>query len=96
MTRQTYVFRDGKLIPKHLAKPLRRVYGRGPNVISDIEDVRSMIDGKHYSSRRHYRDHVKDNDCQIVGNDLNNAKPHEIPDAPGLEDDIAQAMGELS
>lgn len=31
--------------------------------------VLSMVDGKHYTSRHAYDQHLKDNNCEIVGND---------------------------
>ncbi len=73
---------------------VRRV-SAGPSIIGDIQDTRSMLDGKVYSSRSHYRTHVKDHDCEIVGNDLNNqSMMREKPEAPGLVGDIKRAMEE--
>ena len=67
----------------------------GPSIIGDIQDVRSLLDGKVYNSRRHYRDSVKARGCEIVGNDLNNQPmTTPTPDTPGLKEDIARAMGE--
>ena len=89
---KTYVMRNGKMVEKPTA-----VRPAGPSVIGDIQDVRSVLDGKVYSSRRHYRDHVKDRGCEIVGNDFNNQPmTRETPAAPGLRDDIARAIGERS
>ena len=69
----------------------------GPSVIGDIQDTRSMLDGKVYSSRSHYRTHVKDRGCEIVGNDLNNqSMTRETQEAPGLVADIKRAIGEQS
>ena len=31
--------------------------------------VLSMVDGKHYTNRADYDQHLKDNNCEIVGND---------------------------
>lgn len=92
MSREVYVLRDGELVPKSEAAPLHPVYGQGPVIHSDFSDpVRSMIDGKHYGSKRHYRDHVKSRGCEIVGNDFNKPVAHTIPDVPGLKDTIRRA-----
>ncbi len=91
MSRITLVWNGKKMV---LKKEPRRVQA-GPSVIGDIQDVHSLLDGKVYSSRRHYRDSVKARGCEIVGNDLNN-QPMERPmtDVPGLGADIARAIGE--
>ena len=95
MSRITLVY-DHKKKKCVLKSEARRV-SAGPSVIGDIQDVHSLLDGKVYSSRRHYRDSVKAHGCEIVGNDFNN-QPMDRPmrDTPGLKDDIAKAMGELS
>ena len=91
MSRTTYVWDGKKMVPKSKAARV----SSGPFVIGDIQDVRSVLDGKVYSSRRHYNDHVKAHDCRIVGNDFNNLSMNrEKPDVPGLVEDIKRAMGE--
>ena len=93
MSRITLVWDGKKCVPK---SEVRRV-SAGPSIIDDIQDVRSLVDGKVYSSRRHYRDSVKAHGCEIVGNDLNNQPMTQpAPDAPGLKEDIARAIGERS
>ncbi len=93
MSRITLVWNGKKMVPK---SEVRRV-SAGPSIIGDIQDTRSMLDGKVYSSRSHYRTHVKDHDCEIVGNDLNNeSMTREVRDDPSLKSDIARAIGELS
>ena len=95
MARVTLVWdkTKGKMVLKH---EVPRV-SAGPSVIGDIQDVHSLVDGKVYSSRRHYRDSVKAHGCEIVGNDLNN-QPMTTPksDVPGLKGDIARAISERS
>ena len=91
MSRITLVWDGQKCVPK-TAAPLTPT---GPSIIGDIQDVRSTIDGKVYSSRKHYRDHVKAHGCEIVGNDFNNlSMERPMPEVPGLVDDIKRAMGE--
>lgn len=93
MSRITMVY--DRTTRKMVVKGKVRRKQAGPSIIGDIQDVRSMLDGKVYSSRRHYRDSVKARGCEIVGNDFNN-QPMErpMPDTPGLRDDIARAIGE--
>ena len=95
MSRITLVW-DRKTRKMILKSEARRV-SAGPSIIGDIQDVRSMLDGKVYSSRKHYRDEVKARGCEIVGNDLNNQPmTTPTPDTPGLKEDIARAIGERS
>ena len=54
MSRETYVMRDGQLVLKRLAAPLRAMHGSGPVVISDTIDLVNPIDGKRYDSRSAY------------------------------------------
>ena len=70
MSRETYVLRDGQLVPKHLAAPLHASHGDGPMIIRDEMDfTRSMIDGSGHTSKRGYYRHVRANGCEIVGNE---------------------------
>ena len=95
MSRITMVY-DRTTRKMVVKKEVRRKQA-GPSIIGDIQDVRSMLDGKVYSSRRHYRDSVKARGCEIVGNDFNDqTKERTMPDTPGLRDDIARAIGERS
>ena len=64
MARETYVLRDGKLVPKSEAKPLPGTY-----VMPDIQPF-TTIDGIHISSRKHLRDHERAYGIKQVGNDL--------------------------
>ena len=54
MSRETYVLRNGELVPKRLAVPLRAAGSTGPVVISDTIDLVNPIDGKRYDSRSAY------------------------------------------
>ena len=67
----------------------------GPNIIGDIGEVRSVVDGKTYTSRSTYNTHLKDNDLREVGNDWNNASlERAVPEVPGLGEDIARAINQ--
>ena len=103
----TYVFRpdpknpgQNMLVEKHLAGPHPNAFEgrRAFMVIKDFtEPVRSTITGEMFSSKGGYHRHVKDNGCEVVGNDLNNASMKNAPKDDGrLRDDIAKSIGELS
>jgi len=74
MSRETYVFRDGRFIEKRLAPP-RRDASRAdlpcPMIIRDGMDAMfSHADGKTYESKSAYYRAVKEAGCVIVGNDI--------------------------
>lgn len=61
MPRETYVIRNGELVPKHLAGPLNR-NANAPTFIPDIEPFVSPIDGTVINSRSQMREHCKVHD----------------------------------
>ena len=70
MARETYVLRDGQLVPKWQAGPLHGDGSSGPMIIRDEMDAtRSMIDGSLHTSKRGYYKHVRANGCEIAGNE---------------------------
>lgn len=96
MARETYVYRNGQLIPKHLAPP-RESKGRGLQVIKDIEPYRNIaIDGKIIGGRRQHRDMLRAHGCIEVGNEKQSLPkpPADRPD-PRLVADIKRAMGKF-
>ena len=93
MNGETYVFRDGKVIPKHLAPPLHPRHGSGPMIISDFtEPVKSLVDGHRYSSKRQYRDHLRAHGCVEVGNDFNAMPQKNAPS--GVDTNVAPAIAQ--
>lgn len=75
MSRETFVLRNGQLVPKHIAAPLHSTHGAGPNIISDTMDLTlNHADGKHYDSKSRYYRAVKAAGCEIVGNDMSAMK----------------------
>lgn len=76
MPRASYVFdrQRGKLVPKaeyYATRPRRqRSSLPAPMIIGDIQDVVSMADGRTYSSRKHWRDHLKAHGMVEMGNDM--------------------------
>jgi hypothetical protein len=102
MARATYVLRDGELIEKHLAPPPPRGPRSSlprPYFIGDTVEMKSMADGRMYTSKAAYRADLRARGLVEVGNDTAYvAKPP--PDAetiagdPGA--DLAQAWEQLS
>lgn len=79
MARATYVFRDGKLVPKHLAPPLDR-HARGPGsslgrpmVISDnlggIQGLRHPSTGEFMDSKSRFRAETRARGLTEMGNE---------------------------
>lgn len=100
MPRETYVLRDGNLVPKHLAAPLVREDGRGPCVHSDhMAPIQSMADGRTYDSKSAYMRGLAEasarsgRDYQIVGNDHGSLMREAPMAAPrGVERDVARTL----
>jgi hypothetical protein len=65
MARETYVLRDGKLVPKAEAKPLVG----GAYYMPDITPFETQ-DGTHIPSRKHLRDYERAYGVRQVGNDI--------------------------
>lgn len=98
MARETYVFRNGELIPKHLAPPLNAPAGRGLQVIKDIEPYRNIaVDNKVVGGRRQHRDMLRAHGLVEMGTDA----PTKVPRAPenrvdrGLVQELKRVMGKL-
>jgi hypothetical protein len=77
MPRESYVFRDGKMIPKRIAAQATRAHRArvrsalpSPAVIGDgMREFASPIDGRVFDSKRAWEKHVKANGHEIVGTD---------------------------
>ena len=92
MARETYVLRDGELVPKHLAAP--RDGGPAFNVIRDSMDpIRSHADGKVYDSKSVYRRSLKAGGFIEVGNDRMESRP---APRPSIAPDIQRSIHQLS
>ncbi len=90
--RETFIWRDGKLIPKDQAPPppSRKVHGAMP----DIQPFQSPIDGSVISSRPHLAAHNRRHGVIDTGDDktvLQKRKPYE---PQGLVEDIRRALGD--
>jgi hypothetical protein len=74
ISRETYVYRGGKLVPKRVAAPLSTA-GAAPFVISDLEPYRAAAADKHtgkrpvIGGRRQHREFLRSNGYVEVGNE---------------------------
>lgn len=96
MPREQYVYRDGKLIPKHLAPPRHRA-SQGLQVIKDIEPYQNLaVDGKTIGGRRQHRDMLRAHGLVEVGTESHNTlkRSPDVRDS-SLIHDIKRAMGKL-
>lgn len=93
--RGVWVFRDGQLIPKHLAPPLHRRFGTSAYVIGDgMEPTLNPANGRRYDSKRAYYRAVRDAGCEIIGNETPKASPRKDLGDPG--EDIKLAIETVS
>lgn len=97
MPRESYVYRDGQLIPKHLAPPRHRA-SSGLQVIKDIEPYQNIaVDGKTIGGRRQHRDMLKAHGLVEVGDQAPRTPPR-VPENRrdmSLIHDLKRAMGKL-
>jgi hypothetical protein len=70
--------RTGKLVPAD--EYVRPEHDRGPIVVNDIADYKSIITGERISGRRQHRDHLRAHGCFEVGNE--NIRKHGNKDKP--------------
>lgn len=84
----TYVMRDGKLVPKHLAAPL---HGPKLHIINDSCEIVSQADGRTYTSKRAYYASLRAQGREIVGNERPNLRGYE-PNERAIEAVVASVM----
>jgi hypothetical protein len=76
MQRGTFVYRNGELVLKQRAEPLnygflsRSDFVAAPMLNLDTMEMRSMADGKVYTSKSHYRASLKAHGYREVGNEI--------------------------
>jgi hypothetical protein len=89
----TYVMRKGKIVERSKAGP-----SDAPYVISDeMSATRHMADGKHYTSKKKFRDATRAAGCVELGNDvftMKDRKPVQL-DRRQRVDDIKRAIYQL-
>ena len=66
MSKQTFVFRDGQIVPKASAAPKG-----GVSILSDIEPYQNMKDRGWITSRSQHREFLRRNNFVEVGNEYN-------------------------
>jgi hypothetical protein len=91
----TWVYRNGKLVPKHKAPLLRNVHGTAPNVISDSlgTHLRHMGTGRYLDSKSAFRKEDKAIGAVCVGNEK--AKPRKTIEMPRPGPDIKRTIEQL-
>jgi hypothetical protein len=94
MKRGTFVYRNGKLVPKHKAAPLKT----DPHfyVISDtMNPTRHMASGRVFDSKRAFREETRAHGCIEVGNEPLKPRTPIRLDKGQRRDHIRQAIYEL-
>lgn len=99
MARESYIYRDGELIPKREA--LTRDYLAGvknisdlpaPMIMSDIQPYQSMITGQEIGGRRQHREHLKQHGCIEVGNEGRAQPKRYTSDSAEIKRDIKESI----
>lgn len=93
--RETYVLRDGELVPKRLAAPLKSA--GSPAIIRDDlgAGLKHMGNGKVTDSKSQFRRWTKETGCIELGNDyLKETRKPEI-NLPNVRADLAQNWEKL-
>jgi hypothetical protein len=92
----TWVYRNGKLVPKHKAATRINRHGSAPNVISDSlgTHLRHMGTGQYLDSKSAFRNADKACGAVCVGNETS-AKPRKLIEMPSAGHDIKRAIHQL-
>lgn len=99
MIRDTFVMRDGQLVPKRLAQPLNRG-DAAPMVLSDLPDYRTVAVDKrtgkraNIGGRRQHREFLRENGYVELGNDCAAPRREEMSRGERIAD-IRRAMGDF-
>ncbi len=105
MARESYVFRNGELIPKHLAPPLVQRFGRGPAIHRDsVDPFVSQVDGQTYDSLSAYHRSISEanartgREYEIIGNDHHHLMREQAPavNEASIDRSLAQALEQLN
>lgn len=98
MARETYVLRNGELVPKHLAEPLHAPRGSAaPMIRTDgMEAIQSMADGRFYDSRSSYYGSLKARGLEIVGNERAAMDQRPVHQPTGIKADMQAAIQQLT
>lgn len=66
----------------------------GPNVMPDISDYKSIIDGTRITSRSHHRAHMRQHGVEEVGNEKIYERPKPAYEPEGIGHDVYRAFEE--
>lgn len=87
-----FVYRDGKVVPKHEAGP-HPLEGRRPtNLMRDLEPFVSVVDWTVIGSRADRREHNRRNQCIDIGDDPAILRPKPTYEPTGVAEDIRRAF----
>lgn len=93
--RETFVMRDGKLVPKHMAAPMER-HGTIHIIPDGMGDTWHPVTGKFSDSKSAFRRMTKEAGCEEVGNERPTPKPKSLKlDNRQRREDIQRAIYEL-
>lgn len=84
--RKAWVQVNGELIPKEDYSP-----HSGLIIMPDIKPYRSTVTGEEIGSRSRHREYLKRHNLVEIGNEK--IKPKQMPDVPGLRDDLRRVLG---
>ena len=96
--RETYVYRNGKIVPKHLAGP-RHDAGSAPMVIGDLPEYRTAAADKAtgkrmvIGGRRQHREFLRRNNYEEVGNEYVPPRREELSRDDRIND-LRRALGD--
>jgi hypothetical protein len=96
--RQTYVMRNGELVPKRLAEPLN-IANAAPMVMGDLPEYRAVAADKStgkrpmIGGRRQHREFLQRNGYVEIGNEMPTARREEMPRSDRIQD-IRRALGD--
>lgn len=97
MPRETYVLRDGKAVPKHLAGPPPRGPASAlprPTVIGDTCEFRNMATGKMVTSKARYRAELRAMGLTEVGNEPLSRSATQAYRPEGIAEDVKRALAQ--
>lgn len=85
MSHRRWVLRNGELVELDLEAPMPP--RRGPYVMSDLAEYRSVVTREMITSRSQHREHLRAHGCIEVGNEMPQVSREPLP--PVREDAIA-------
>ena len=96
--KMTYLLRNGRLVPKHLATPLTKAADPRMHVISDtMAPTRHMATGKIHDSKAAFRADTRATGCVEVGTDpaIRRAPKRDLAPMVDIVNDVKKAIAQL-